>query len=512
MKQNILLLLSLCLVMLSCGGDSDDPIKEIEKPPVENKDPFITLKKTNIDFTNQGGSESVLIESNIAWTIKSSASWCTVTPSSGNKSTASITLSALANESYDSRSCTVTIEGEGIAKTITVNQGENLGLLITQDRYELGNEESTIKVEIKANVEFEVEINNEWITQVETRGLVTSALEFKIAKNDSYGNREGSITIKQKDGGMSSTITIFQLQEDAIILSDKNVYISSNSQSFEVVIKANVDVEITVQDESQGWISYASTRGLAEETLSFNVTENTTDKTRSAEVYIKDKATSLQETLTINQIGKEPGVYYIEKMGTLGSILSEIEKSTIITMVLKGEINKADFEVMKTQMPQLSHVDLKDVKCDGDKIPEKAFGGQEYSNKNISTIILPLNVATIEKHAFYDCSGLTKMEFGDSLVEIKEGAFANCSNISGKVVIPRSLVSLRENAFQKCYNIGAFRFPHTTPITFYPNMLVDIATVEVPVSSVETYTSTDGWKDYKIVGYIPLDGDLPEFE
>ena len=630
MKRNILFLLSLCMLLLTCS-DGNDPIKEIEKPNVETKDPFITLKKTNIDFINEGGSEAISIESNVSWTAKSSASWCTVSPSSGNKSTASITLSAPANEDYDNRSCTVTITGGSLSKTITVNQGENVGLLVTQDRYELSNEESTIKVEVKANVEFEVEINDEWITKVETRGLTTSKIEFKIAENDTYGNRDGSITIKQKGGGMTSTITIFQSQEDAIILSEKDFDISSEAQAVEVEIKTNIDYEIiipedakdwvshtktralrtetvvldiadnkdyddrtvevivkdkktdleetvtikqaantgiivsedkyelsndggtievevkanvdfdieisdkwitrvetrgltttnltfevaknesysnregtitisqtdgdlsstitvyqsqenaiilsekemevsdrnqtldvvintnvdfdvTIKEDGMNWVSYIPTRGLREEIVTLNISANSSDKVRSTEVYIKDKQTSLQETLTITQMGKEPGVYYVERMGTLGSMLSQTQKDTITTMTVKGEINKADFDVMKYNMPQLKYIDLKEVKCEGDKIPVEALGGY-YSNPNkiISRIILPQSVTKIGEQAFYNCVGLVgNLNLPEGLKEIDNHAFTHCSGLTGSLSLPAGLIKIGIGAFASC--------------------------------------------------------------
>ena len=304
MKRNILFLLSLCMLLLTCS-DGNDPIKEIEKPNVETKDPFITLKKTNIDFINEGGSEAISIESNVSWTAKSSASWCTVSPSSGNKSTTSITLTAPANEDYDNRSCTVTLESGNITKIITVNQGENLGLLVTQDRYELGNAESTIKVEVKANVEFEVEINDEWITRVETRGLSTSQIEFKIAENETYVNRDGSITIKQKGGNLTSTISIFQSQEDALILSEKDFDISREAQSVEVEVKTNIDYEIIIPEDAKDWVSHATTRALRTETVVLDVAENKEYDERTVEVIVKDKKTDLQDTITIIQALKE---------------------------------------------------------------------------------------------------------------------------------------------------------------------------------------------------------------
>ncbi len=48
------------MLLITCS-DSDDPIKEFE-----NIDPFITLKKSNVNFTNEGGSEDIVIESNKA--------------------------------------------------------------------------------------------------------------------------------------------------------------------------------------------------------------------------------------------------------------------------------------------------------------------------------------------------------------------------------------------------------------------------------------------------------------
>lgn len=201
MKKYLLLLLSLTLVIFSCS-DSDDPISVVE-------DAKITLNDTKLELPNEGGVKSILFETKKNWTAKSDASWCTLSPTSGDASVKSINVTLSANDTYDDRDCMITISADGLSKSITVTQGENLGLLITQDRYELSNEEGTIKVEVKANVEFEVEINDEWITELETRALTTSEIEFKIEENDTYGNREGSITIKQKDGELSSTITIF---------------------------------------------------------------------------------------------------------------------------------------------------------------------------------------------------------------------------------------------------------------------------------------------------------------
>ena len=50
-------------------------------------------------------------------------------------------------------------------------------------------------------------------------------------------------------------------------------------------------------------------------------------------------------------------------------------------------------QVLKKQIPNLRYLDLKDVKCEDDKIPDEAFGGiHGNANKDITTIILPQSV------------------------------------------------------------------------------------------------------------------------
>ena len=138
--------------------------------------------------------------------------------------------------------------------------------------------------------------------QVNTRGLTTTNLKFNIAKNSSYNNRVGTITVKQKNGELSSIIKVYQSQEDAIILSNKTETISSESQTLEVELKTNVDFEVIIPEEATGWVSYISTRALRTETLMLNISENEDkDDSRTTDIYIKNIASNLQDTLTIIQ-------------------------------------------------------------------------------------------------------------------------------------------------------------------------------------------------------------------
>lgn len=525
MKKNILLLLSICLLLLSCS-------KEIV--------PSITLNQTELTVSDEFAIINIPFESNVNWSAKSSERWCTVSPAFGNPSTKSIAVTIYANQTYDARSCNITISVEGLTKTLTINQNTNLDLFVIPDRFQLNSDTATIEVAVEFNTDYDVIISDGWITEAKTRGLSSSKHQFAIAKNESYDNRVGSIIFKQTDGKLQSTVKVYQSQVHAIFVSNKSHNLSSNSHTLEMELKTNVDFEVIIPEAAKNWVSYTETRALRTETLLLTIAENEPYDARSTEIYVKDKFSTLQDTITINQSQKdainfphkiqdissdsrllevelnanvdfeviipeadknwvsyagisplktktllfniaenkgdkvrstviylknneknlqdtltinqfEHLVYYVRKKGTLGATLNQTQKDTITTMIVRGELNKADFDVMKLEMPKLMNIDLKEVKCDGDKIPDEAFGGHQRPNYIITKIILPLSINTIGKQAFDGCSGLTgSLVFPTGLTSIGQSAFGRCQGLSGSLNLPESLIAIGNSAFSGC--------------------------------------------------------------
>lgn len=167
-----------------------------------------------------------------------------------------------ANDTYDDISCTVTITADNTSKTITIRQGQGQGLIVTKEIYDLSDDAQTIKIEVISNIDFDIEISDDLITQAKTRGLITTKLNFNIAKNTSYDNRNGTIIINQKNGTLSSTIKVYQSQEDAKILSSKTESISNESQALEVELKKNVDFEVNIPEAAKSWVQYGAHRML----------------------------------------------------------------------------------------------------------------------------------------------------------------------------------------------------------------------------------------------------------
>ena len=318
------------------------------------KEPILNVNQSSLSFTDQGGTQTISFSTNKDWTtsVSGGVGWCTVSPASGKSDISSITVTTVANDTYDDRSATITIKVGELSKTISITQKANQGIIISPSKYDLSNDASEIEVEIKANIEYDVIISGDWITRKETKGLVSNKIYFSIAKNTSYDNREGIITVKQKNGNIANTIQIFQSQTDAIIISKKKYELNNSNQSIEVALKTNVDFEVIIPQSGKDWITYSGTKALRDETLILGIKANTTYSSRTSEVYVKNKKTNLQDTISINQ-SQLDGLILTQKEYNIS------DKGENITISIQSNIN---YDVlMPTGINWISHINTKSL-------------------------------------------------------------------------------------------------------------------------------------------------------
>ena len=92
---------------------------------VIQKAPVLTVNPSSINFASAGGSNSFSVESNISWTVSSSDSWCTVSPSYGSGN-GNVTVNVAANPDPAARQTTITISGATLSSSITITQDPNI--------------------------------------------------------------------------------------------------------------------------------------------------------------------------------------------------------------------------------------------------------------------------------------------------------------------------------------------------------------------------------------------------
>jgi hypothetical protein len=81
----------------------------------------LTVAPTSMSLGAAASSASIVVTSNVSWTVTDDQSWLSVSPTSGT-SNGSITVSAIANTGTVNRSGTVTVTGGGSTRQIAVTQ------------------------------------------------------------------------------------------------------------------------------------------------------------------------------------------------------------------------------------------------------------------------------------------------------------------------------------------------------------------------------------------------------
>ena len=130
---------------------------------------------------------------------------------------------------------------------------------------------------------------------------------------------------------------------------------------------------------------------------------------------------------------------------------------------------------------------------------------------SLTSITIPDSVTSIGYYAFSDCSSLASINIPNGVTTIKDGTFGYCSKLTS-ITIPNSVTSIEDYAFRftqlKELVIEATNPPSLSNVAFWECIYSKKnATVKVPCSSISTYQTTEGWKDFTNfvgVGLPPL--------
>ena len=127
--------------------------------------------------------------------------------------------------------------------------------------------------------------------------------------------------------------------------------------------------------------------------------------------------------------------------GTLSSLLTTEEKSTVTNLTVTGNIDARDIKCLCSEMTILASLDISGVFMNSynggggtsplttiypeNEIPLGAF----MNNTSLINILLPNNIITIGADAFSGCSGLLHIAIPKSVTKIESRAFLYCSNL-----------------------------------------------------------------------------------
>lgn len=268
----------------------------------------LIVSPTTFDLTNAAQDIEIELQKNVQYSVAIDESGVDWIKQGGTKalSTDKVTFHISENKDYDGREGKITFkQTDGpLSETVIVRQSQMNGLFITTSTYDLSNEAHTLSVEVKANVEFQVTSQADWIKYVETKGLVASNITLSIEANESYDNRTGTVLVKQTNGDLSGTITINQHQTDGLFVTPTSAEVSNQANTVTLEIKDNVNYNVVIPDHAKSWISVRSntqTKALKDDQVVLAIAANTTYDDREASVTVKQVNGPLAETVKIKQ-------------------------------------------------------------------------------------------------------------------------------------------------------------------------------------------------------------------
>ena len=174
------------------------------------KDKIIIDGQTEYVIGCDGGVITIELSANIDYTVETGADWIIRNRTKGLVRY-SEEFSIMENESYYDRESFLTFCGNGLEETIHIIQKKVNYLKTDADStlYVSAPGES-FSIDVTTNLEYEVLIDEEWIRQIDTKGLRTESLQFIADENLSGKDRQAIIKLKSIESDDEKTVIVSQ--------------------------------------------------------------------------------------------------------------------------------------------------------------------------------------------------------------------------------------------------------------------------------------------------------------
>lgn len=162
--------------------------------------------------------------------------------------------------------------------------------------------------------------------------------------------------------------------------------------------------------------------------------------------------------------------------GTLSSLLTATEKTTITNLTITGNIDVTDIKCMRSEMTVLSSLDLSastikayignggtssnSTSYLANVMPEYSFCNSftETGKATLITITLPNSITSIGNVAFYNCSSLINVTIPDAVTSLGDVTFGGCKSLT-TIKIPNSTTTIGNSTFKDCWGLTTITIP-----------------------------------------------------
>ena len=204
------------------------------------------------------------------------------------------------------------------------------GQVVKDLTFESSQSSNTVTIADADLTGFTIKSSELWCTAA-AQGKV---LSVTVRENDTYDDRQATITVTDPGDQTTITFKVMQKQNDAILIDGSTFVVPEEGGDINIKIQSNVNYEVEIP-ASATWLTKstrASTRGLESSTIVLTAEKNNSGEEREAIVTFIDKESGVSSKITI----KQSLTPYIE-VDKDQITLSEDEKE--IEIVVKTNIN-----------------------------------------------------------------------------------------------------------------------------------------------------------------------------
>lgn len=210
MNRFSFLFVIICVLLFGCVEEEVTPIISVKTAESELNE-FLSDPK--------GGVATLEFSINVPWSITIDYSntsigmvkdWLILSKTTGDAGDMTINLEVTENFVYDERSATINIKTASIVKRIKITQNQRLGMILSSDQVVLEYKEQVFTIDVNHNVDYNFEIQSDWITHIETKSLDKNTETFSIPENTTREKMFGCIFFMSKDKMLCDTVQVIQ--------------------------------------------------------------------------------------------------------------------------------------------------------------------------------------------------------------------------------------------------------------------------------------------------------------
>jgi len=200
---------------------------------------------------------------------------------------------------------------------------------------------------------------------------------------------------------------------------------------------------------------------------------------------------------SLNLNFNQPSSIHFQKdlLVTQLKISGAIDKK-IISTILNTYPNVVDLDMLNSKI--VAFTDKEKVLFPANEIPIGVFNRKE----KLKSVILPRNVTSIGKGAFWSCKNIELLVLPDSIKVIDQFAFQLCTKLK-LIIFPKSLMSIGGACFAGCSSLKVVKYLGKNPPLMpewnpFPDFEANNCVVYVPAESLNKYKEMAFLKDFQI--------------